>query len=517
MGNDKWTRRKPGRVSGTVVPPPPEEDGPSLQRRRSSGRPRLGRDEQDREAAERREARRAPDQAPVAPAAGPEPREEAESVTTSTLHAEAEPEVPQPVRQIFPPVLRPTPVLPAGGAATNHQVLAPGGDPPRPPAAPSPASPVRRVESAAADPAADRPPVVRSPVSPAGPPALSSAGTALAVAWGAELGRSRAVSRIPARSGWSVLDPDLELRPRAWLPPRTGLRSGQRGGRQALWMITLTVLLLLTAAGTTVALMRQPAAGRPGPPNQKLPAVLGAGAARSAAAAWVSGNINRSEFIGCDTVMCSDLLKAGVPSSDLIVLRSNAQDPLGVGIVVATSDLQSLFGTRLRTEYAPTVLASFGHGQARVDVRLVATAGAAAYEQALRRDLAARKAVGGQLIANKRITLSPAAAEQLAAGNVDPRLLIILPALATQNPIQILAFFDRAPRASPGVPLAGVELLGADPQAGLQPHAYLRWLTSLLRNQRSVYRAASVSTATHHGLPVVSIRFTWPTPIGLLH
>jgi len=222
-------------------------------------------------------------------------------------------------------------------------------------------------------------------------------------------------------------------------------------------------------------------------------------------------------MIGCDAVMCADLLKAGVPSSDLLVLRSTAPDPLGADVLVATPLLQSHFGSRLRTEYAPTVLASFGRGPARVDVRLVANYGAAAYNLALRRDLAARRTVGHQLIGNRRIALPSAAENELATGKVDPRLLITLPALAAKHPIRILAFFDRPPGASSGVPLAGVKLSGTDRKARMLPSAYLRWLTSFLRKQQSVYRAATVTAATHHGHRVVSVRFTWPSPIGLLH
>ena len=281
-------------------------------------------------------------------------------------------------------------------------------------------------------------------------------------------------------------------------------------------MVLLSVLVLITAAGTLVALIRHPGGHGRGA-QRGLAALSGAAAARASAAQWVSSQVSRSDMIGCDAVMCADLLKAGVPSSDLLVLRSTAPDPLGADVLVATPLLQSHFGSRLRTEYAPTVLASFGRGPARVDVRLVANYGAAAYNLALRRDLAARRTVGHQLIGNRRIALPSAAENELATGKVDPRLLITLPALAAKHPIRILAFFDRPPGASSGVPLAGVKLSGTDRKARMLPSAYLRWLTSFLRKQQSVYRAATVTAATHHGHRVVSVRFTWPSPIGLLH
>jgi hypothetical protein len=285
------------------------------------------------------------------------------------------------------------------------------------------------------------------------------------------------------------------------------------------------VALLLTAAGTTMALVRQQGGGKgtSGPPGTAtagggpVPGLSGAAAARSAAARWISREVSRSSIIGCDTVMCRALVKAGVPPADLLRLKPSAPDPLGADVVVATPVLQSQFGGRLSSEYAPSVLASFGAGRAKVAVRLVAQYGAAAYRLALSRDLAARELVGTQLIGNKRIALPAAAKIELAAGQVDPRLLITLPALAAKHPVRVLSFDDRAPGASSGVPLAGVVLAGADPRSGLSPHAYLRWLTSFLRSQQSLYRAASVHATSRAGHPVVSVRFARPNPIGLLH
>jgi len=531
MGEDKWTRRRPGRVSGTVVPPPAGDDLPPVPRR-GADRPRLRRDGRNQETPECQGTRKAPVRAESPAGASVfeshDSREIREASRTSTASARrAGPEMPDTVRQLFPPILRARKVLPAGAMSLHPSATRAQPDEAQAAAPPTPEQdqPTGRAARSMPDRPAGRrrlaglrgrpahraaPAADRAAFSDRGSPALPSAGAMpLAVAWGVEPWQTGALRRMLPHSGSSGTGLRFKT------GPRSG--TGQSGGRQVLWMVALTALLLLTAAGTAVALMRHPIGRGSEVAKQRLASVSGAGAARSAAAEWVARQVSRSSIIGCDTVVCADLLKAGVPSSDLLVLRSSAQDPLGADVVVATSVLQSLFGTRLRSEYAPVVLATFGHGSATVDVRLVAVDGAAAYKLALRKDLAARQAVGAQLIGNKRIALPAAAEAQLAAGNVDPRLLITLPALAERHPIQVLGFFDRAPRASSGVPLAGVELSGADPQAGLSPRAYLRWLTSFLRSQRSVYRAASVSTATRHGRPVVSIRFTWPTPIGLLH
>jgi hypothetical protein len=493
MGDDKWARRRPGSASGTVVPPPAGEDLPPLPQRRARVRSRLGRDQRSsattasRPAAEhstgsRRHADFSTHSSAEFPQNSgngirhpnpPEPRRQPiteNSQTQRNLRNFARspgPQLPDNVRQLFPPVLRSRKVIPATARALHPS-----------------ASNVERPE---VQPVAQRPPAKDQP---------------LAAAWGTEAPHPAVLRRIGLRS-----------RPRG---TRQASKSRPSGRRQLLWLFSLSVVVLVTAAGTVIALMRQPAGTGQG--SRQAPGALSrAAAARATAAQWLSNQVSRSQMIGCDAVMCADLLKAGVPSSDLLVLRPTAPDPLGSDVLVATPILQSQFGARLRSEYAPTVLASFGRGRARVEVRLVAINGAAAYNLALRQDLAARRTWGAQLVGNGRIALPSAAKSELAAGKVDPRLLITLPALAAKHPVRILAFFDHPPGASSGVPLAGVKLSGSDPKAGMLPGAYLHWLTSFLRSQQSVYHPASVSVTRQHGHPVVSVRFTWPAPIGLLH
>jgi hypothetical protein len=332
-----------------------------------------------------------------------------------------------------------------------------------------------------------------------------------AMAQGSARGPASAVSQAAAVTA-PVASRALPARSRA-----TGRRSAAGSGhpRNVIWLAALTVLVLATAAGTTVALVRQP--GGAGTSGRAPAALSGAAGTRARAARWISREVSRSAMIGCDEVMCADLSAAGVPSADLVVIRPTAGDPLGSDLVVATPAVQSQFGSRLSTEYAPMVLASFGSGHDRVAVRVIAPDGAAAYQLALSRDLAARELMGTQLIGNKQIALPPSAQTELAAGEVDPRVLITLPALAQRHAVRVLGFYDRAPGASSGVPLSGVLLAGNDPQSGLSAQAYLRWLLSFLHSQQSLYRAAAVATTSRHGQMVVSVRFARPNPIGLLH
>ena len=162
--------------------------------------------------------------------------------------------------------------------------------------------------------------------------------------------------------------------------------------------------------------------------------------ARDQAAAWIASQVGGDMIVACDPAMCSVLLAHGVMAANQLVLRSATADPLGSDVVVATPAVRSQFGTRLASVYAPEVIASFGSGDARIDVRAVAPDGAAAFGRELAADLAARRAAGRQLLGNSQIQASPAARAALLSGQADDRLMITLAAMAAAGPVQIESF-----------------------------------------------------------------------------
>jgi hypothetical protein len=230
---------------------------------------------------------------------------------------------------------------------------------------------------------------------------------------------------------------------------------------------------------------------------------------RDQAAAWVARQVSAGAILACDPAMCAALVRYGIPSANLLVLGPEAADPLGSSVVLATTAVRNMFGTRLATVYAPQTLASFGTGQARIDVRAIAPDGAAAYRGALAADLRARRAAGAQLLANPRMILSPSARMDLASGAVDARLLIILAAMAVSGPVHVLAFGDLGPGASMGTPLRSAQLLAA----GASGPAML----AFVRAQRPPYLPAQsgLSPAPGGGTEL-TIAFTAPGPLGLL-
>jgi hypothetical protein len=233
------------------------------------------------------------------------------------------------------------------------------------------------------------------------------------------------------------------------------------------------------------------------------------------AAEWVGQQISRSAIVACDPAMCSALEAQGLPAANLLILRPTTASPRGAEVVVVTPAVRSQFGSRLDSMYAPSVIAGFGSGPNQVNVRVVAPDGAAAYLAALRQDMAARSAAGAQLLANKRIEMTAQARMQLTAGEVDSRLLLLLPVMAAVHPIQILAFGDPGPDAGPGVPLCSADLSGSGTAAGMTDASYLRWLTGFVQAQLVPYTARA-DTLRQGDKPVVQVEFSRPSPLGLL-
>src|SRR5712692_5841423 len=319
----------------------------------------------------------------------------------------------------------------------------------------------------------------------------------------------------PAEPSWAAV---LATTLRLWLE-RRGLRrpdsaDPEPGPRWRRYGLAGLVLMVFAAGALTVALIGRTTAVTPSGAVSPGLGLRGAAAVRGEAAAWIVRQVSRGAIVACDPVMGSALQSRGFPAGSLLILGSSAADPLGSAVVVATAAVRSQLGSRLTSEYAPVVLASFGSGTARVEVMVTAADGAAAYRLALRADLQARRATGRQLLQNAHIDPSAPARADLAAGRVDARLLITLAALAAQDQVRVLAFGGNGPGAGSGVPLRTADL--ASP-AGANTGAYLRSALAFLRAQRAPYLASSMTIARlATGRNVLHVGFAAPSPLGLL-
>jgi hypothetical protein len=277
-------------------------------------------------------------------------------------------------------------------------------------------------------------------------------------------------------------------------------------------------LVLAAAGGLAFAMSRHgrtsPASSLPrAAANPGSAAVAAATAARYQAAGWVTGQVSRAASVACDPVMCAALHSRGFPAANLVPILPARPDPLGAEIVVATAAVRNQFGARLAKVYAPQVIASFGAGQARIEIRTIPPEGAAAFRRRLSSDEQATRQQGAQILRNRQIIVSPQARAALAGGHVDKRLLATLAALAARHALQVVAFGDANPGAGLGIPFRSAYLAGADRGAGLSPAGYRRWLLGYLRAQRSEYLATSVTvTRAAGGGTLVRIEFAAPSP-----
>ena len=117
---------------------------------------------------------------------------------------------------------------------------------------------------------------------------------------------------------------------------------------------------------------------------------------------------------------------------------------------------------------------------------------------------------------NRDLRVSPAGRRDLAAGQVDTRLLSAIGALATPYHVDITRFGAPAAGASPGVPLRSADISLTLPRRG-RDAATLNSVKRFLLAQQAPFRPADVTTVRlAGGQAVLHVEFTAPSPLGLL-
>jgi hypothetical protein len=229
---------------------------------------------------------------------------------------------------------------------------------------------------------------------------------------------------------------------------------------------------------------------------------------QAAAAAWIAGQVSDDAIVACDPAMCAALQAQGITAGRLLPLPTGQADPVAASVVVTSTSA----GSQLADRYAPAVIASFGSGSSRIDVRAIVPGGRAGYESALRADLAARQSAGTQLLRNRRIQFTARDAAQLRAGAVDSRVLATLAALSSQYALRVAAFGDAAPGAAVLLRAVTVTIGGSGNRA-----AELAAALALVHAQRPPYLPAYAAIIhPAGGRAALSIQFAAPSPLGLL-
>jgi len=210
--------------------------------------------------------------------------------------------------------------------------------------------------------------------------------------------------------------------------------------------------------------------------------------------------------------MCLVLKAHGVFTYDLNAIEPNTPNPFGshAQVVVATAAIRDQFGSRLALVYAPAVIASFGAGKARIDIRVLTPHGAAAYLLALKVDQQERKTNEAAFLGYGSVTTSATARAQIAAGDVDSRLMFLISFMAASiSHVDIVGFGDLGPGASAGIPLRSATLTGST--------ARLKSIIAFMRQQAPQYRPLHAEITQRGGNPRLVIEFSAPSPLGLFN
>jgi len=259
------------------------------------------------------------------------------------------------------------------------------------------------------------------------------------------------------------------------------------------------VALALGGVAVLVLWLAGPSSRGPRVPSADAGPAASAAGVQARAAAWITAQVSSDAMVACYARMCAALQEQGVAAGRLMPLRSAAASPLGASVLVTSRSA----GGQLASQYAPALIASFGSGGSRIEVRAVEAGGVSDYRAALRADLAARRAAGSQLLRNPRIRFSGPGVVQLRASEVDTRLLATLAALASQYSFRVTAFGD----AAPGAPVLFREVTITGIGRG-RPTAL-----AMVRAQNPPYLPARIAITGQTGL---SIEFAAPSPLGLL-
>jgi predicted Ser/Thr protein kinase len=325
---------------------------------------------------------------------------------------------------------------------------------------------------------------------------------------------ARLMGPLPPMAAALAADEETSSAQRAAAAPRP--RGGRAwGGRRAAAILT-SILLVAGASALALTLSRHGAspqrpAGSHAGTSQELTAEA---AARTRAITWIVQQVSRAAVVSCDPQVCTALASKGFPAANLLTLGPGSADPLGSDLVVATATVRAQYGARLASVYAPAVIASFGSGTARIDVRLVFPGGSGEYFAVERAALRARQAAEAQLLANRRITLSATARAQLRSGDIDPRLPLLIVAMAHVHPVGVVGFGDPSPGGGPASLLRSVDLAPADRAAHLTRAAYLAWMRAYLSAQRAPYLPAWSQVRLPAGQVVLRIGYAAPSPLS---
>jgi predicted Ser/Thr protein kinase len=302
------------------------------------------------------------------------------------------------------------------------------------------------------------------------------------------------------------------------LTSRLGWRRHKKGRASWRWraaaLLTL-ILLVAGAGGLALTLSRRGASPeRPTGRHARISPLAAEAVARRQAVTWILHQVSPAAIVTCDTQVCAALASSGFPSSNLLPLGPASPDTLGSDLVVATATVRNQFGSHLAV-WAPAVIASFGTGNTRIDIRWAYPGGAKAYRGTLLAARRARKAAYAELLTNSSIRLSATAKSQLLSGQVDPQLPLLLVTMANSHPLRVVDFVSQSPGGGPASLLRWMDLATTVRAPHLTRAAYLRWMRSFIGTQRAEYHPDWVQQVTlPNDQAVLRLGYGAPSPLS---
>jgi hypothetical protein len=318
--------------------------------------------------------------------------------------------------------------------------------------------------------------------------------------------KSRPSGKVPAHQKTAVAE---SAGPE---PPEESAQPGP-DSRRFGWVRAAAFFLALVAVGSLAAVVSRhignSSGGNGAATLQRQEVQAGA-----QAASWVARQVDPADVVSCDRAMCAALRADGFPATKLLVLEPTSDPPVTSAVVVETAAVRSMFGTSIDASWAPDVLATIGSGAAEITIRLIAPHGALAYQSALSAGVSGRKQYVAALLGNNRIALSQAAENQLNAGQVDPRLVLAIASLASDEPIDVAQFENVGPGASVGLPLRFADITVDDNPANVSNAAYVSAMDAYLSSQRGSLGPVSGQAALSGGQDIFRVEFAAPSPLG---
>lgn len=269
--------------------------------------------------------------------------------------------------------------------------------------------------------------------------------------------------------------------------------------------VTAVAIALIRPASTADTDERSPAA------TNSLAAAAGV---QSDAARWASNNVADGTLIACDPSTCVDLEAAGYLVTALVPIRGGG-DLRRADLVLVTPALRAQVGPSFDDLVAPQPVAAFGSGDIAAQLSRVVVDGPDGYARRTAADRAARRAAGRELATAQGLDLSATARAQLERGDVDARILSVLPPLLARNELAIVRFTS-SPEEPPGGPLRMVEIERIDGDSVTPGFAVLSEVGTFLDAQQPPFAPTSVDVVASSGGPALRIVYAAPSPLGLL-